>query len=645
MRPHISPNLPYFPLAITLCAFALRLWRLDAVSLRGDEAFDALHSLQPISIVLYQNMFGQTYPPLYHLMLHGWLSWAGLVELSARFIAFAAGVWLVPITYRLAQTCFGETTARVAALLVALNPFLIWHAQDGRMYSLLATLSALMTLFALRVWAQGAAAPRRRGAGTKNDQLPFNPQSAIRYSLFAYILFATLNALNHYFAYLAIVSLNLVALYVGWHRRWSFPFFAKWCGANVVVGVCALLWLAPAWPHLSGHSEPWIVPVSLFDVLRRSFSAYSLGTTISWLQALPFLFVFIALTALGSWNWGWGLWKSEVIIFLCILPLLITASISRWRPVYDEKFLIFIAPLYLILVAHGIIALPLRWSVRLGGLAFIACGLTLSLLNYHFDSQFAKAPPWRELTRAILSHSHAGEVVVYNYPEPALLYQFKAQSVWREEQLVLLPKATQGDAATAKPQSTETVGVELTHLSAQVERIWFVPLTTANWDKEGAVERWLARFTDRDFELSFGALKLQRYLTPQAYRKLWTPLNADFADGIRLLAYRFESAPAMIQLTLYWQATGRITKDYTVFTHLLDATGSLRAQQDNPPVGGAYPTTTWQTDTVIVDRYAIIIPPDLPAGRYHFEVGLYDASGARLRMGNDDKVIFGEFVK
>jgi hypothetical protein len=340
-----------------------------------------------------------------------------------------------------------------------------------------------------------------------------------------------------------------------------------------------------------------------------------------------------------------GSWKLEAVVLLCALPLLVIYLGSLARPVFDEKFLIFIVPLYMMLVAHGIAMLPARWYARLGVLVFIGCGMALSLLNYHFDSQFAKAPPWRELTRAILSQSYASDVVVYNYPEPALLYQFKAQSAWREDQLILIPKATPGDAATAKPQNAETIARELTQLSAQVERIWFVPLTTANWDTEGAVERWLTRHADRDFESPFGSLKLQRYLTPQAYRKLWTPINADFADSIRLLAYRFEPSPSTLQLILYWQATGRVAKDYTVFTHLLDATGFLRAQQDNPPVGGAYPTTAWQTNTVIVDRYAIIIPPDLPAGRYRFEVGLYDASGARLRVGNDDKVIFGEVVR
>ncbi|MCA1553400.1 MAG: hypothetical protein LC737_03385, partial [Chloroflexi bacterium] len=63
------------------------------------------------------------------------------------------------------------------------------------------------------------------------------------------------------------------------------------------------------------------------------------------------------------------------------------------------------------------------------------------------------------------------------------------------------------------------------------------------------------------------------------------------------------------------------------------------------PVHGTYPTTQWTTDKTIVDRYDIITPPDLKIEHDRFEVGLYDARGARLRVGNDDKVIFGDVVK
>ena len=53
----------------------------------------------------------------------------------------------------------------------------------------------------------------------------------------------------------------------------------------------------------------------------------------------------------------------------------------------------------------------------------------------------------------------------------------------------------------------------------------------------------------------------------------------------------------------------------------------------------------WRAAETIVDRYDIITPSDLKAGHYRFEVGLYNACGVRVRVGDDDKVIFGDVLK
>src|SRR5437667_1298489 len=139
----------HFPLLVSGFAFALRLWRIDAQSLRGDEAFDVLFALQRLGDMVYQALYGQTYPPLYHVLDHFWLLVAGRSELSARFITLAAGVLIVPVIYQIGRLLFGVAVARMAMLLVALHPFLLWHAQDGRMYMLLGTLAAGSALSAL----------------------------------------------------------------------------------------------------------------------------------------------------------------------------------------------------------------------------------------------------------------------------------------------------------------------------------------------------------------------------------------------------------------------------------------------------------------------------------------------------------------
>jgi len=105
------------------------------------------------------------------------------------------------------------------------------------------------------------------------------------------------------------------------------------------------------------------------------------------------------------------------------------------------------------------------------------------------------------------------------------------------------------------------------------------------------------------------------------------PIHADVGQDFRLLGY--DLRPARVQpgdtvhLTLYWEAVHQPTGDYTVFTHLIDPDGGTRAQKDNQPQGGMYPTYLWDEGERIQDEYALAIPPDAPPGAYQIAVGMY----------------------
>jgi hypothetical protein len=61
-------------------------------------------------------------------------------------------------------------------------------------------------------------------------------------------------------------------------------------------------------------------------------------------------------------------------------------------------------------------------------------------------------------------------------------------------------------------------------------------------------------------------------------------------------------------------------------------------------MNGTYPTTLWQPGEFVHDVYTLSLPPDLPAGDYVLEVGLYLAdTGARLPVvGNGDHVVLSQ---
>ena len=58
-------------LTILLLAFALRVFALDAQPIWGDEAFSIFVAKHPIDFIVSGGT--DVHPPLYHLLLHGWM--------------------------------------------------------------------------------------------------------------------------------------------------------------------------------------------------------------------------------------------------------------------------------------------------------------------------------------------------------------------------------------------------------------------------------------------------------------------------------------------------------------------------------------------------------------------------------------------
>lgn len=126
-----------------------------------------------------------------------------------------------------------------------------------------------------------------------------------------------------------------------------------------------------------------------------------------------------------------------------------------------------------------------------------------------------------------------------------------------------------------------------------------------------------------------------------ARERLWEapPLGhaqpARLGEEIALLGYDLATTHLRpgeaAALTLYWQALRAPAEDYTVFLHLLDEGGALRAQQDQPPTNGARPTSGWAAGEVLADGIVLPIPNETPPGRYRLQVGMYrPANGERL---------------
>jgi 4-amino-4-deoxy-L-arabinose transferase-like glycosyltransferase len=130
------------------------------------------------------------------------------------------------------------------------------------------------------------------------------------------------------------------------------------------------------------------------------------------------------------------------------------------------------------------------------------------------------------------------------------------------------------------------------------------------------------------------------------------PLEVELSDGIALLGYDLSSQSVepgeTVTLTLHWQARAAPLTDYQIFVHLLGADPAPVAQGDGPPLMGDYPTGVWAPGEVIIDPHSIVLPADVPPGRYRLLVGMYDLETlVRLPQldGAGDAILMPDVIK
>jgi hypothetical protein len=81
-----------------------------------------------------------------------------------------------------------------------------------------------------------------------------------------------------------------------------------------------------------------------------------------------------------------------------------------------------------------------------------------------------------------------------------------------------------------------------------------------------------------------------------------------------------------IILALGWRPTESAPppQDYSIYIHLLDPNGNLKAHWDNVPLQGQYPTRYWRPGESLLDYWVLRIPPDTPPGPAVVKIGIYE---------------------
>jgi 4-amino-4-deoxy-L-arabinose transferase-like glycosyltransferase len=266
---------PFLPvLLIFIVAFVARLIGLTYHSLWFDEVMSAFWASKPAPEIwrVGLSLSQDKHPPLYYLLLHYWTGLFGPTDAAMRWLGVLIGAAAVFPAYGIGAILGGRRAGAIGALLVALNPFLIWYSQEARMF-MPATTFALVGLWGVL---------RNSTCVTHNPE-PVGRFAAIIDPLVAFLLivagFATALYSYLFSAFLLPVA-GLWLLLAWWQGRGTVGNnrrFATGVSALVVVGVLFLPLARAAWLVSGAESAAGQALAGIAPAVQRLLTVYSVG--------------------------------------------------------------------------------------------------------------------------------------------------------------------------------------------------------------------------------------------------------------------------------------------------------------------------------------------------------------------------------
>lgn len=410
-------------LVLTLAA-VLRLYQLSTESVWIDEmlSIDDANNFE----------FGIPYiRPFYFMLLRGWMQ-LGSSDAWLRGLSVLFGLGTVWFTYQLGCRMIGRSTGVVAAFLASISPLFINHSQEIRMYSLISFLSIGGTLALSRAFEKPT-------------------YTSLGWWVLARIALLLTNSNN----VLLLLPDMVLAGWQFWHkRRWllSFALGLGTIGVFFLPPLYVLLWGGASADFMENqvgdYSKPGLTQIvgmltqftvywpirhllesQQLELSNNQLSDASLVSKVLSTQAFVlFFYAGVTLVLLGLL--GISLLalrdrqRSERLSWLVIWALLPAAAMlgvsylksSIWFP----RYLMFIAPYFLILLAMGFMVL---WHWRRQVAIAVALILLIAVgggLKDYYGTLYRN--DWQGVAQLVSRNEQPNDVVVF-YSIPRLFEQ------------------------------------------------------------------------------------------------------------------------------------------------------------------------------------------------------------------------------
>ncbi len=376
--------------AIVLLALALRLLGIATREIQYDDAFSVFLSARSLGQIV-QGTAADTMPPLYYFVLHFWQQVSSnLVFL--RLLSAILSVLILLITFDLVRRAWGWAPAAWTALLAAISPIQIYHAQDLRMYTLLVLGQMGYFWCFFRIFLEKEKIDRRAGLWL------------------GLVLFGAVAMYSHN---LAIFGLAVADLYLLFKRDWKA--LGGLLLAQLGIGLLALPWLVYLPGQIAKIQAAFWTPrpglVEVFQALVQFTANLPLGTVPFAIVAILSLQILV-LTVLEGWKLRGKI--NHLGFFACVAlvpPVLLFIVSYLIRPVFVARGFLVASLGYYALIG---LVVGRRWKKGVGPFlvgAFVL-SVCISLPSFYTFEQFPRSP-FRQAEAYLEGTSGPGDLILH----------------------------------------------------------------------------------------------------------------------------------------------------------------------------------------------------------------------------------------
>ncbi|MEM3126898.1 MAG: glycosyltransferase family 39 protein [Candidatus Woesearchaeota archaeon] len=216
----------FFLLGIIIISLLISVPFLNEESFWGDEYHSIFTANKELSKLLDHLVNKDNHAPLYFIILHFWIKFFGITEVSTRMLSTIFGVFAIIMCYLLSRQIFDKKTAKISSIIFLTSGIFQTYMQEVRMYTLVTFLVLSQIYFFSRYLR-------------KNKKI----------DLFFYSIFTVLSLYTHPFASISFILINIFAVAI--HKKVT----SQWLFAQMIILLLYSYWIKVILSQFIAHYD------------------------------------------------------------------------------------------------------------------------------------------------------------------------------------------------------------------------------------------------------------------------------------------------------------------------------------------------------------------------------------------------------